>query len=207
MDKVIITQLWADESGDSGFKFTSGSSQHLIIAAVYTLDENSASTIIETITNLKSQLKLTADYEFKFSRCPNKFKEAFLAAVHDLDWKYKSIVVDKTSLNAPALINHSHQLYCESIRRLLYDNNPPLEKAILTIDEAVSKIHHREFNSVLKQYVSKNLVKKIRQVRSSSDSMIQLADMVSGSIFRRYEKGNSLYHDRIKDKQKVLIEF
>lgn len=202
-----ISQIWADESGDSGFKFASGSSRHLVVAVIFVSSETVESDLIATISNLKISLGLTADYEFKFSRSSNVFKEAFLSAVAKFEWEYKAIVVDKKNLYAPALINNSHQLYCESIRRLLYDNNPPLEKAVLTIDEAVAKIHHREFNSVLRRYVSRRLVRKIRQVRSGSDSMIQLADMVSGSIFRRYEKGSALYSDMIAEKEKALIEF
>lgn len=202
-----ITKLWADESGDSGFKFTSGSSRHLIIVVIYTSTDVVVSDIVQAIVELKSNLMLTDDFEFKFSRSSHAFREAFFSATMKFDWKYKDVVIDKKNLHAPALVNHPHQLYCESIRRLLYDNNPPLEKAVLTIDEAVAKIHHREFNTVLRQYVSKNLIRKIRQVRSTSDSMIQLADMVSGSIFRRYEKENTLYSEIIASKEKLLIDF
>ncbi|MEK7500315.1 MAG: DUF3800 domain-containing protein [Patescibacteria group bacterium] len=204
---TIITKLWADESGDSGFKFTSGSSRYLVIAIVYTYSEVATRTITAAISDLKRSLGLTGDYEFKFSRCSNKFKESFLLLVTSLDWQYKVIIIDKKNLHAPALVNHPQQLYCEAVRRLLYDNNPPLKKAVLTMDEAIAKIHHREFNSVLRQYVSRNLVKKVRQVRSSSDEMIQLADMVSGSIFRQYEKGSSIYSNMLTAKEKARIDF
>ena len=75
------------------------------------------------------------------------------------------------------------------------------------IDEAAAKIHYREFNAVLKKYLSKNLVGKIRQKRSRNESMIQIADMIAGSIFRKYEKGDEQYYLMVKPKEDILIEF
>lgn len=93
------------------------------------------------------------------------------------------------------------------IRWLLYDNNPALEKAILVIDEATAKIHHKEFNRVLNKYLSKNIINKIRQKRSKNETMIQIADMIAGSIFRKYERGDDQYYQVIKNREKILIEF
>lgn len=201
-----ITQLWADESGDSGFKFNRGSSVHMVVAVVYMVASD-ASTISEAITNMKTKLGLPLEFEFKFSRTSNKFREEFFDALLRHKWEYKAIVVNKRRLRAPALTGHPHQLYCELVRRLLYDNDPPLAKAVLTIDEAVAKIHYREFNAVLKQYVSKNTVRKIRQVKSNKEQMIQLTDMIAGSIFRKYEKNDSRYYDRLLSKQRILMDF
>lgn len=146
MDQAI-TKLWIDESGDCGFKFNKGSSRFLIIAAIYLIDiENKNSNIEEIINELKTKLKLTRDYEFKFSRCKNEFKKEFFEIVSRLPLQYKAIIVDKKRLKPSDLRFQPQQLYCELVRRLLYDNNPPLEKAILTIDEAVAKIHQKEFN-------------------------------------------------------------
>jgi len=93
------------------------------------------------------------------------------------------------------------------IRRLLYDNSPPLEKAILIIDEAASKIHQREFKGILRKYLSKNLVRKIIQRRSKSEAMIQTTDMISGSIFRKYKRGDDKFWQIVKSNEKILIEF
>jgi len=93
------------------------------------------------------------------------------------------------------------------IRRLFYDNNPPLEKAILIIDEAITKIRQREFKGVLRKYLSKNMVRKIVQKRSKSETMIQIADMISGSIFRKYEKQNDKFWKIVKNRENILIEF
>lgn len=202
-----ITKLWIDESGDCGFKFNKGSSRFLVITAVYLIGENKNSDIEKAINKLKSELNLNQDYEFKFSRCKNTFKNDFFRIINNLDIQYKAIIVDKKNLKAPALRFQSQQLYCELVRRLLYDNDPPLEKSILVIDEATAKIHHKEFNRVLKKYLSKNIVSKIRQTRSRSNIMIQIADMIAGSIFRKYEKDDDNYYQMIKNKEKIMIEF
>ncbi len=202
--KQVITKLWSDESGDCGFKFDRGSSRFLVIVAVYLIEENK---IEISMNQLKLELSLTDDYEFKFSRCKDKFKKEFFLFSQKLPIKYKAIVVDKKKLRTPALRFQPQQLYCELVRRLFYDNNPPLEKAILIVDEATAKIHYKEFNNVLKRYLSKNIISKIRQKRSKNNIMIQIADMIAGSIFRKYEKGDDQYHQMIKDKEKILIEF
>lgn len=206
-----IDKLWLDESGDPGFKFSLGSSKYFIIAFVYLdvgkdIDEE-ISSIEKQMSKLKAKLSLTVDYEFKFSRCKDKFKQEFLKRILKFPIKYKAIIVNKKRLKAPALKYRPKELYCEMIRRLLYDNNPPLEKAIFIIDEAVAKIHQREFKGILRRYLSKNIVRKISQRRSRNDFMIQIADMICGSIFRKYEKQDDQYWRIIKNKEKILIEF
>ena len=37
--------------------------------------------------------------------------------------------------------------------------------------------------------------------------MIQIADTVSGSIFRKYEKQDDRFWQMIKNKEKILMEF
>jgi len=205
-----ISRVWLDESGDSGFKFESGSSRHFIITLVYlelaeeTIEEE-LKNIEKQIGQLKEKLALSSDYEFKFSRCKEKIKKEFLKEILKFPIKYKTIVVNKEKLGAPVL--RPKELYCEMIRRLLYDNSPPLEKAILIIDEAASKIHQREFKGILRKYLSKNLVRKIIQRRSKSEAMIQTTDMISGSIFRKYKRGDDKFWQIVKSNEKILIEF
>ncbi len=202
--KQLITRIWIDESGDCGFKFDKGSSRFFVISVIYLVNENKIETSID---QLKLKLGLSRDYEFKFSRCKNKLKKEFFKIISKLPIQYKGIVVDKKKLEPPVLRFQPQQLYCELIRRLLYDNDPPLEKAILNIDEATAKIHYREFNAILKKYLSKNIVSEIRQKRSKNNIMIQIADMITGSIFRKYKKGDGQYYQMIKNKEKILIEF
>jgi hypothetical protein len=205
-----INKLWLDESGDSGFKFEQGSSRYFVVTFIYLESNNIGEETLEVekqIEQLKEKFSLTPNYELKFSRCKNKLKQEFLKEFLKFPIKYKAIVVDKKKLEAPALKYRPKELYCEMIRRLLYDNNPPLEKAILIIDEAITKIRQREFKGVLRRYLSKNMVKKIIQKRSRSEVMIQLADMISGSIFRKYERQNDKFWQIVKNKEKILIEF
>lgn len=205
--KKAVDSLWIDESGDSGFQFEKGSSRFLILAAVY-LDEGTPEGIIEKeVHDLKMRLRVTADYEFKFSRCKDNFKKEFFRTFANLPLQYKAIIVDKRNVSVAALKSQPKQLYCELVRRLLYDNDPPLQKATLILDEAAAKVHHQEFHRILKSYLSKNLVRKIRQQRSHRNAMIQVADMVAGSIFRKFEKGDDTYYEMVKKKEKILIEF
>ena len=208
MIKNSINKLWLDESGDSGFRFERGSSKYFVVAFVYlesdNIDEETAK-IEKQINRLKEKFSLTADYEFKFSRCKNKLKQEFLEESLKFPIKYKVIVVNKKKLGPPVL--KSRELYCEMVRRLLYDNDPPLKKAIFVVDEVIAQIRQREFKGVLRRYLSKNMIKKIIQKRSKGEVMIQFADMISGSIFRKYERQDDKFWKMIKNKEKILIEF
>lgn len=204
-----INKIWLDESGDGGFRFEQGSSKYFVASLIY-LDNDVEEKIAEVqreVDQIRERFSLTVDYEFKFSRCRDLLKQEFLKELLKFPIKYKVIAVNKEKLEAPALKYKPKELYCETIRRLLYDNNPLLEKTILIVDEAVAKIHQNEFNSVLRKYLSRNTVSKIIQKRSRNEIMIQVADMVSGSVFRKYEKQDDRFYLMIKSKEKILMEF
>lgn len=202
---MSINQLWFDESGDCGFKFERGSSKFLVIVAVYILDRKE--DVVNNIEAVKARHNFNLQFEFKFSRCKDALKDECLHAIARCQVAYKAIVVDKKNLKVPALIFHSRELYFEAIRRLLYDNDPALAHATLTVDEATAKIHYREWGGMLKRYVSGNTVQKVQQVRSKSDTMIQIADMLAGSIARLYEKGDDRWYQIINIKEKILMKF
>lgn len=190
--KTIIDSLWIDESGDAVFITEEGASEELLE---------------HELRSLKSALGVTENYEFKFSRCKDSFKKEFFRVLTQLPIQYKAIIVDKRNISVPALRSEAKQLYCELVRRLLYDNDPLLQKSTLTLDEATAKVHHQEFHRMLKASLSKNLVQKLRQQRSHRNAMIQIADMIAGSIFRKFEKGDDTYYEMAKKKEKILIEF
>ena len=185
---------------------TEGSSRFLIIAAAWVVDA-SIEMIERELAQLRSACSFSPNHEFKFSRSKNAVREKFLYSLIQLPVRYKAIVVDKRNAAASLFRLQPSQLYVESIKRILYDNDPPLNGVIVVIDEATAGIHKKEYNRILKHHVSKNLVQKIRQARSQSDAMIQITDMIAGSIFRHYEKGDSHYHERLMGKEKLLIEF
>ncbi|MFH1938303.1 MAG: hypothetical protein ABIJ60_02090 [Patescibacteria group bacterium] len=140
--------------------------------------------INKQISQLKSKLHLTSDYEFKFSRSSNKFRKEFFRIIKKFPIKYKLIIVNKKKLKAPALKYKHKELYCELIRRLFYDNSPPIEKAIFVIDEAVAKIHQKEFKGILRRYLSKNTIKKIQQRRSKTEDMLGMTSLNQNTKLR-----------------------
>lgn len=200
-----IAKLWIDESGDGGFKFAKGSSRFFVIVAVY--GDNPEEIAGRTLDAIRLRHGLIQGFEFKSSRCRENLKQECLDAIVTLPIEYKAIVVDKKTLRVPALVSHPHQLYCEMVRRLFYDNAPPLRDATLVLDEATAKIHRREFAGVLKQYISHTVVKKITQVQSKNNTMIQVADMIAGSIWRAHEKDDRRWHDMLKSKERILMLF
>lgn len=203
-----ITKLWIDESGDPGFKLEAGSTNFFVVAAVYgASDSFDAQKVSRTLDLAKIKLGLVRDYEFKFSRCRDNVKIEILKSISRVALRYKAVVVDKNQIIRSHYRFTSKSLYAEAIKRLLYDNNPPLSRATIVIDESVVKIHQTEFNARIRRSVSRSVISKIVQKRSRGEVMIQMADLIAGSILRKYEKEDDSYYKLIKLREQILIGF
>ena len=203
-----ITKLWIDESGDPGFKLEAGSTKFFVVAAVYgASDSFDAQKVSRTLDLAKIKLGLSRDYEFKFSRCRNNFKIEVLKIIARMPLRYKAVIVDKNQILRSNSRFTSKSLYAEVIKRLLYDNNPPLNRTTLILDESVAKIHKTEFNARIKRSVSRSVISKIVQKRSRGEAMIQIADLVAGCIYRKYENGDDSYYKLISSGEQILIGF
>jgi hypothetical protein len=57
--------IFLDESGDAGFKFNQGSSEHFVVALVIFDDPLDAEEIAHSIKRLRTQLKVHERFEFR----------------------------------------------------------------------------------------------------------------------------------------------
>jgi len=89
----------------------------------------------------------------------------------------------------------------DTLTTLLKDKTPPISNALITIDKALIQLHQREFNTIIRKNISLGTIKKFRHKRSKNDELIQIADMISGSIFHKFEKLNNTYFNIISKKE------
>ncbi len=198
--------VFIDDSGDPGFKMEKGSSTHFVIAMVCFNDTLEAEKTTVTIKELKRDLKLGDLEEFKFFKSCRDYKIKFLETVKKFDFKIRCLIVDKSLIYSPELRSSKDSFYAYFIKEALKNNGNKIFNAKIRIDGGGNKIFRRNFFGYLRQelnYGQRSIIKNCKMVDSKSDPLIQLADMVAGSINRsqnKNKKDRNDYLDIIKKK-------
>lgn len=173
-----------DESGDPGFKLVRGSSAYFVIAMVVFDDFAEAERAGTAIAELRTRLRLKA--EFKFSKCHDDIKDAFFECVRGYPFTVRAVVVDKSAIYRESLRERKELFYNYFVKLLLCHDNGVLTDARVKIDGSGDRRFKKELNAYLRRQVHQGQVHSIRFAESHRDNLIQLADMVSGAIFRSY---------------------
>lgn len=194
--------IYLDESGDTGFKFRRGSSRYFVITLLIVEDTHS---IEKGIDNLRKTLSLSSNFEFKFSKTHKKIKQKFFTELLKYQFKIRAIVVDKKQIGATYLRVNRILFYNFIIKLVLKYDTDAITKATLIVDLSKGKREIRQFN----KYITKELgnIHKIKHLRSHSDNMIQVADMISGAIYRKFATGDKTYLNMLEGKIENILEF
>lgn len=182
--------VFVDESGDAGLKLESGSSEFLTVMLVIFESHDAALLADERICALRNELSLRKEFEFKFNKLNESRRLAFLNALAEHDFCYCGIVIDKRQLTDEGLkykdvfYKHACSLAFETARCIL-------NEATVIIDGSGS----REFKQQLQNYLKKKInneqdehrcIKKVKIQDSKKNNLLQLADMICGSVARSY---------------------
>lgn len=197
--------IFIDDSGDPGFKIEKGSSIIFIISMVIFADPLEAEKTSVAIKELRRKLKVSDLYEFKFNKTNRKFRNAFINTVDRFDFKIRAIVVDKKTIYSPRLRNYKENFYNHIIMQVLRRSDH-IKNAKLKFDKRGEKTLRNE----LRVYLSRELDNKNKQifsdlkfVDSRQNTLIQLADMVAGSIYAAHTKKDKAYLDKLKEANRV----
>lgn len=205
--------IFIDESGDAGFKISRGSSPFFVIVLVIFDDELVAEEVALEIKKLKRKLKLHDNYEFKFNKSNEKFKIAFLNVIKPFDFRIRAIVVNKEKVYSQKLRKETKSFYNYFLKCVLEHNNDTILDAKLRLDA----IGEKKFKQALQTYLrlelnsqTKKVMNNLKFGNSKNNVLIQLADMVAGSIRRYHEDSKSdskNYWNIIKKKKEDIWEF
>jgi len=182
--------VFIDDSGDPGFKLDRGSSKYFVIALVIFNDELEAEKVALEIKKLRRSLKFPDNFEFKFCKSRNEVREKFLATIAPFKFKIRSLVIDKKTIYSHELINNKNSFYSYAIKKVLKYNNNSISNAKIKIDGSGDRVFRRNFLSYLRKQLNskdKTIVKNCKLVDSRENVLIQLADMVAGTVRRFYE--------------------
>jgi hypothetical protein len=181
--------VFIDDSGDPGFKLDKGSSKYFVICCVIFTDNLEAEKTSLRIKELRRKFKKSDLYEFKFNKTNKKFRNAFFNTVKFFKFKIRAIVVNKENIYSQRLKTHKEEFYNYIIMQVIKHSKGKIKKAKLKFD----KRGEIGIRNQLRVYLSHRLDNKnqhifsdLKFVDSRQNTLIQLADMVAGSIYAKY---------------------
>lgn len=198
-----------DESGETGFKFTKGSSPYFILVLILTSRPES---LCNALKELRKQRKLPENFEFSFHETTHKVRGAFLRKIKNLDFSIFALVVDKRILPQSFTKMSKSEFYVFFVSEFLL--TCPVKRvaqdAILVLDEfdKSAKTIRALKKRLRKEIAQRKLAhqfKKIKPKRSRGEDLIQIADMIAGAIQRKYAKQESKYFKMISSKKIAKI--
>ena len=184
---------FVDESGDAGFKLDRGSSRLLVVAMVTFESAEEAQRCDDRIASLRADLSLPSSFEFHFSHNSRRVREAFLEAVRPYDFRVHVFAVDKANPLVGEQVRSSEDLQQLAMRELLEDAGPYLHNTTVVVDRAGTRQGRSSLVVHLRRRLSAGSlasIHKLKDQRSESHNLLQLADYVVG-VSARVLNGHS----------------
>jgi hypothetical protein len=186
--------VFIDDSGDPGFKLDRGSTPYFIIAMVIFDDELEAEKTAVAIKELKRQLNFRDDVEFRFCKTRKDICVKFLEIINKFNFRIRYLVVDKSIIYSQELKNDKSSFYSYFIKEALKNSNDTIIDAKIRMDGSGDRIFRRNFFTYLRQELNtteRKIMQNCQMVDSKKNVLIQLADMIAGSVNRSYNKEKS----------------
>jgi hypothetical protein len=182
--------VFIDDSGDPGFKVDKGSSPIFVISCVIFQDELEAEKAAVAIKEYRRKIKFPDTVEFKFNKSSKKIREGFLRAVKPFSFAVRSLVILKKLIKSEELRHNKNSFYSYAIKLLLQHNDGSILEAKVRIDGSGDRLFRRSFTNYLRKQLNsqeRNIMKDCKLIDSKGNVLVQMADMVAGSIRRAYE--------------------
>lgn len=211
--------IYLDESGNLGFDFSlPGTSRFLIISCMICYTQ-------EAILGAHRAVKLTRKNklgknvaELKGNNTSLAVKKYFYTHLEkNKSWEIITIATDKQALlkhrNKKGAIVDKNLFYDEVAGRLLSQINlSPDDASIhLIIDKSKNKNALKEFDNSIKTMIRSIIFEKrqlfIHHRSSQADPGLQIADLFSWGIYRKYQNSDHDWYDIFKSRIALEMEF
>lgn len=186
--------VFIDDSGDPGFKIEKGSSLVFVIACIIFSDELEAEKTALAIKELRRELKFPDSIEFKFSKSSKEVRVKFLHAVNGYKFKIRCLVIKKELIRSQELRSNKNSFYSYAVKLLLEHNDGSIFDAKIRIDGSGDRVFRKSFTTYLRKQLNsdqRKIMQDCKLVDSRSNVLVQLADMIAGSIRRNYDEDKS----------------
>lgn len=182
--------VFIDDSGDPGFKIEKGSSAVFVIVCVIFKDELEAERTAVAIKELRRALHFPDDVEFKFNKSSRRVREKFLQTVKVFGYVIRCIVLRKSLIRSEKLRSDRTSFYNYAIKSLLQYSGGSILEAKVRIDGSGDRLFRRNFITYLRKQLNskkRKVIKDCKLLDSRDNVLIQMADMIAGSIRRSYD--------------------
>jgi len=183
--------IFIDDSGDPGFKLDKGSTSHFIIAMVIFNDELEAEKTAISIKELKRKLGFSEQIEFRFFKNSQKIRIKFLEAIKKSKFRIRCLVVDKSIIYSDELKSNKNSFYAYFIKEALKHSSASILNAKVRMDGSGDRIFRRNFFTYLRRELNsdeRKIMRNCKMVNSKGNVLVQMADMIAGSINRAENK-------------------
>ena len=177
--------IFIDDSGDGGFKFDTGSSSHLVMAACIFREPLQMELLKARMLECASKNGLKT--EFKYSKTKERAKDCFFQCTADIDYKVRAISVNKRLITSTHLRESPSALKSFAIRQLLSHGFGRIHDAKVVIDGQDTKAFGIADHAYIMNMANRErpgTIRKVEWADSKQNVGIQLADMVAGAINR-----------------------
>lgn len=198
--------VFIDDSGDPGFKILEGSSSHFVIACIIFEDNLDAEETALKIKRFRRSLGWRDDHEFKFNKANQEIRLKFLNEIKGCKFKIRAIVCDKSLIRSSELQSKKSSFYNYMIKQVLAKSDS-IKGASVRLDGHEDRAYKQAATTYFRQHLD---FKNLKFVNSKNDNLIQLADMIAGSIFRSTQStktDSEIYLDVIRYRVDDIWDF
>ncbi len=185
--------VYLDESGDAGFKVDSGSSPALVLAAVIIDSAEDAEATAAAIHSYRESLGKGRQFQFHFTNLRPDWRLGFLKAVRNCPFRVRAIVMPKAHIwEGTQLRRNGEYFYNFTMKMLLNHTFGDIEEAKLFVDGEAGRESLKRMVAYLRKECNTAETRIVRQIKfvpkRQNNVLLQLADMVTGSIARSYRE-------------------
>jgi hypothetical protein len=184
--------VFIDDSGDPGFKLGKGSTNYFVIACVIFTNTLDAEETALYLKKYRQEIMKSETFEFKFSKTDVNIKKKALSIVSKCNFKVRAIYVNKSVISSDFLKNSKENFYNYAIAQVL-DKTTYLQNAIIKLDGHADRKYRKSARTYFSHKLNSSSKKfsKLSFVNSQTNILIQLADLVAGSVREFYENKKS----------------
>ena len=187
--------IYVDESGDLG-----SDSNYLIMAVIIVDDSAKLDRIINKVRR-NNKKELGNSNEIKGTETKPHIKKKILKNLNKIDYQAIAIVFDKKN-KYKINYDYNNNLLYNIVASKLAEKLPIINKTFIIIDKSKNKEKHRqEFNDLFIPSLNnpKNCPITIEHDDSVNHKGLQIADVISWSVYQSIERENDDYIELIKN--------
>lgn len=198
--------VFIDDSGDPGFKKTS--SNNFVMAAAVFIDSVVAEELSNRIDEYRKTLRWRKNVEFKFSKDRKEIVIELLNIICEYDFEIYAVYINKSRFGNIMDVVDKDKLYNWTIAELLGIIPPKNMK--VKIDGRSGRQNMKNTAAYLRHRLkNRSWQLEIGFEDSRNNNLIQVADLVAGSINRSFESSKTdaqKYIRILRDKIRIIKE-